>query len=299
MPANENLNKQVVMKETKILTQVNQPITQNEDQIKQETLQVTNTGNEVENENGNEELSPVYVSGTQNTDTGNYQQIPTETNVVENGEEQYNMGGYYNNAGFETTTNTNEIITDYSQNQQNNGGYYNNGGIETTTTTTTNEMITDYSQNQQSNGGYGMGETVTYGGTEIGGTVQTYGAEGLQVINQTSPDQIPTYTGEVQNADDLIKDTQIRTSINRAMFNETTKKTVYTTKTLPVKVLQTKINKVIVDSKVNALPVIYGGKKVTYVKGEDTNNYSGQYGQGYSYNYQSSYGNNYGTNEYY
>ena len=107
------------------------------------------------------------------------------------------MGGYYNNGGFETTTNTNEIITDYSQNQQNNGGYYNNGGIETTTTTTTNEMITDYSQNQQSNGGYGMGETVTYGGTETGGTVQTYGAEGLQVINQTSPDQIPTYTGEV------------------------------------------------------------------------------------------------------
>ena len=299
LPANENINKQVVMKETKILTQVNQPIIQNEDQIKQETLQVTNTGNEVENENGNEVLSPEYVSGTQNTDTGNYQQIPTETNVVENGEEQYNMGGYYNNAGFETTTNTNEIITDYSQNQQNNGGYYNNGGIETTTTTTTNEMITDYSQNQQSNGGYGMGETVTYGGTETGGTVQTYGAEGLQIINQTSPDQIPTYTGEVQNADDLIKDTQIRTSINRAMFNETTKKTVYTTKTLPVKVLQTKINKVIVDSKVNALPVIYGGKKVTYVKGDDTNNYSGQYGQGYSYNYQSSYGNNYGTNEYY
>ena len=325
LPVNENINKQVVMKETKILTQVNQPIIQNAAQIKQETLQVSNAENEeeneneneneveneneneveneneneVENENGNEVLSPVYNSGTQNMDTGYYQQIQTETNVVQNGAEQYNMGGYYNNAGFETTTttNANEMITDYSQNQQNSGGYYNNGGFETTTTTT-NEMITDYSQNQQSSGGYGMGETVTYGGTETRGTVQTYGTEGLQVINQTAPDQIRTYTGEVQNADDIVKNTQIRTSINRAMFNETTKDTVYTTKTLPVKVLETKINKVIVDNNVNALPVIYGGKRVTYAKGEDTNNYSGQYSQGYSYNYQSSYGNNYGSNAY-
>ena len=101
---------------------------------------------------------------------------------------------------------------------------------------------------------YGMAETIGYITTDNTGSVEAYGTGGLEVIDQTT-------TGQLPDVEDIIKDTEIRTSINRALVNETTKDNVVTTETLPVKVLESKINEV---NKVNALPIIYGGKRVTY-----------------------------------
>ena len=147
------------------------------------------------------------------------------------------------------------------------GDYANNGQAEmvTTTTTTTNEVVNDYSQGQQ-NDGYAMAETIGYGTTDNTGNVEAYGTGGLEVIDQTT-------TGQLPDVEDIIKDTEIRTSINRALVNETTKDTVVTTETLPVKVLEAKINEVIYDNKVNTLPILYAGKRVTYATPAESNAY--------------------------
>ena len=198
---------EIVVKEEKVFTQVNQPIYQNENQNIEEPLPV------VENIVENQE----YTFPSQEENGEYLEQVQTETNVVENGGEQYNMGDYANNGEVVTTTTTDEVVNDYS---------------------TADNM----------------------------GDVDAYGTGGLEVNEQTT-------TGQPLNIEDIVKDTQIRTSINRALVNETTKETLVTTRTLPVKVLEAKINKVIYDSNVSTLPVIYGGKRVTYASPSESQTY--------------------------
>ena len=83
-----------------------------------------------------------------------------------------------------------------------------------------------------------MAETIEYITTDNTGSVEAYGTGGLEVIEQTT-------TGQLSDVEDIIKDTEIRTSINRALVNETSKDIVVTTETLPVKVLEAKINVII------------------------------------------------------
>ena len=184
------------------------------------------------------------------------QQVQTE-NVVENGEEPYNMGEYYDN-----------------------------GATATTTTTTTNEVINNYSQPDN---GYAMAETIGYGTTDTTGSVDAYGTGGLEVIEET---------GQLPDVQDIIKNTEMRTSVNRAVVNEKTNQTLFTTTTLPVKVLETKVNETIYDNKVSARPLIFGGSRVTYANQEESNNYNindaypnGDNNQGYSYSYEKHYEN--------
>ena len=164
---------------------------------------------------------------------GDQTQVQTETNLVENGGEQYNMGDYANNGEVVTTTTTDEVVNDY-----------------------------------------GTGDNM--------GNVDAYGTGGLEVIEQNT-------TGQQLNVEDIVKDTQIRTSVNQALVNETTKETLVTTRTLPVKVLEAKINEVIYDSNVSTLPMIYGGKRVTYASPSESqtyinNNYNA-INQGYDYSF--------------
>jgi hypothetical protein len=217
---------EIVVKEEKVFTQVNQPIYQNENQNIEEPLPV------VENIVENQE----YTFPSQEENGEYLEQVQTETNVVENGGEQYNMGDYANNGEVVTTTTTDEVVNDYG---------------------TADNM----------------------------GVVDAYGTGGLEVNEQTT-------TGQPLNIEDIVKDTQIRTSINRALVNETTKETLVTTRTLPVKVLEAKINKVIYDSNVSTLPMIYGGKRVTYASPSESqtyfnNNYieNNAINQGYDYTF--------------
>ena len=130
---------------------------------------------------------------------------------------------------------------------------------------TTNEVINDYPQGQLSQG-QAMAETIGYGTSDTMGNVEAYGTGGLEVIDQTSPDQFPS-------VEDLVKDTEVRTSVNKTLVNETIKNVSMTTKTLPVKVMETKIHESIYDNNVNTLPVIFGGKRVSYASREESAEY--------------------------
>ena len=238
------VNKDVIVKETKVETT----------QVNQEIPSVDNNEQEVVAEENIETIDNNYTTSPQEMDENYLQQVQTET-VVENGEEPYNMGEYYDN------------------------------GV-TTTTTTTNEVINDYSQPDN---GYAMAETVGYGTTDTTGNVDAYGTGGLEVIDET---------GQLPDVQDIIKNTEMRTSVNRALVNEKTNETLFTTSTLPVKVLETKVNETIYDNKVSARPLIFGGSRVTYVNQEDSNNYNindafpnGDNNQGYNYSYEKHYEN--------
>ena len=77
----------------------------------------------------------------------------------------------------------------------------------------------------------------------------------------------------LDNLKDIVSETKFHTSINRAMMQEITNKPMFSENVLPVKVLPEKVNKVIVDSNISSLPLIYGGKKVTYENSNDINNF--------------------------
>ena len=142
-------------------------------------------------------------------------------------------------------SNDNLIGQDYNANE-----YMSNGGAITTTTTTTETTNNNMILNE--NNGMTMG--IGYG-TNIEG----YEAGGYEYTEQNQDQTAQLRSSEV------VKQTEFRNSINRAIVNESTKDTLYTTNTLPVKVMEAKINKVIYDTNVKTLPVIFGGKNVTYV----------------------------------
>ena len=56
------------------------------------------------------------------------------------------------------------------------------------------------------------------------------------------------------------------------MVSETKKEALVSHKTLPVKVLETKVNKIIVNSNIKTLPLIYGKTNVTYGNNNELNN---------------------------
>ena len=81
------------------------------------------------------------------------------------------------------------------------------------------------------------------------------------------------------NNNNIINQSNIHTSLNGAMLQEITNKPLFTENTLPVQVLPEKVNKVIVYNNVSSLPIIFGGKSVTYVNEEETNKYFNNYFQ--------------------
>ena len=125
-----------------------------------------------------------------------------------------------------------------------------NGGAITTTTTTTETTNNNMILNENNGMTMGIG---------YGTNVEGYGAGGYEYTEQNQDQTAQLRSSEV------VKQTEFRNSINRAIVNESTKDTLYTTNTLPVKVMEAKINKVIYDTNVKTLPVIFGGKNVTYV----------------------------------
>ena len=152
---------------------------------------------------------------------------------------------YLQQTQTQVQSNDNLLGQDYNANQ-----YMSNGGAITTTTTTTETTNNNMILNE--NNGMTMG--IGYG-TNIEG----YGAGGYEYTEQNQDQTAQLRSSEV------VKQTEFRNSINRAIVNESTKDTLYTTNTLPVKVMEAKINKVIYDTNVKTLPVIFGGKNVTYV----------------------------------
>ena len=75
----------------------------------------------------------------------------------------------------------------------------------------------------------------------------------------------------LQNTE-VVKETEIRNSITEALIRQSLNKPLYQENTLPV-IRQEKVNKVIYESNATYLPVIYGGKKVTYLNEEQSKNF--------------------------
>ena len=157
---------------------------------------------------------------------------------------------YLQQTQTQVQSNDNLIGQDYNANQ-----YMSNGGAITTTTTTTETTNNNMILNENNGMTMGIG---------YGTNVEGYGAGGYEYTEQNQDQTAQLRSSEV------VKQTEFRNSINRAIVNESTKDTLYTTNTLPVKVMEAKINKVIYDTNVKTLPVIFGGKNVTYVNKPQT-----------------------------
>ena len=157
------------------------------------------------------------------------QQTQTETNYVQNGGQEFNINEYLQQNGNEAQA--------------------------TTTTTTTNY---EYNQSQYLNGQEGMikAETIGYGTSDNMGNVQAYGTGGYEYIDNNQAAQL--------RDSEIIKKTEIRTSVNQAMVNESTNKAFFSQSTLPVQILEAKVNEPIYVKDVKILPMINTRTSVTY-----------------------------------
>ena len=87
----------------------------------------------------------------------------------------------------------------------------------------------------------------------------------------TGAEQVQENVTGLQSTE-VVKEAEIRNSITEAVIRRSLNKTLVTENTLPV-IRQEKINKVIYDTNVTTLPVIFGGKKVTYLSEAEAKNY--------------------------
>ena len=71
---------------------------------------------------------------------------------------------------------------------------------------------------------------------------------------------------------EIVGETEIRNSIQDAVIRQSLNKPLIQENTLPV-IRQEKVNEVIYDTNVTTLPVIFGGKKVTYLNPEESKNF--------------------------
>ena len=78
------------------------------------------------------------------------------------------------------------------------------------------------------------------------------------------------YTG--LQSKEVVNETEIRNSIQEAVIRQSLNKPLYQENTLPV-IRQEKVNKVIYETNATYLPVIYGGKKVTYLSENESKNF--------------------------
>ena len=196
--------------------------------------------------------------------------VPYITNVTEDQNIDYlnavpGQTTDYSYQNYQNQYEANNYQTGYQE--YNTNDYYQQGytnGGEITTTTTTNY---EYNQNNYSDGQQGMqlAETIGYGASDNMGNVEAYGTGGLEYIDQNPP-------AELRNSE-VVKQTEFRTSVRNSLVHESRKEALVTHKTLPVKVLETKVNKVIYDNNVKTLPLIYGQSNASYGQGYGNTGY--------------------------
>ena len=148
-------------------------------------------------------------------------QAETSSNIIQNGGQGYNVSGYNAN-GYG--------VNGYIQQQNMSAG----GTMAATTmTTATAETANSGVLLNQSNGMGGMrlAETIGYGSSDNMGNVEAYGTGGVEYIDNNED-----HSAQLGSAG----------------------KPLFTTATLPVKVIEAKVNDVIYDKNVKTLPVIYG-----------------------------------------
>ena len=116
--------------------------------------------------------------------------------------------------------------------------------------------------------------------------------ENAEIINTEGEDQNNNYENNYENIEnyeyeqgaetnyenyenipgEIVGETEIRNSIQDAVIRQSLNKPLIQENTLPV-IRQEKVNEVIYDTNVTTLPVIFGGKKVTYLNPEESKNF--------------------------
>ena len=116
--------------------------------------------------------------------------------------------------------------------------------------------------------------------------------ENAEIINTEGEDQNNNYENNYENIEnyeyeqgvetnyenyenipgEIVGETEIRNSIHDAVIRQSLNKPLIQENTLPV-IRQEKVNEVIYDTNVTTLPVIFGGKKVTYLNQEESKNF--------------------------
>ena len=116
--------------------------------------------------------------------------------------------------------------------------------------------------------------------------------ENAEIINTEGEDQNNNYENNYENIEnykyeqgvetnyenyenipgEIVGETEIRNSIQDAVIRQSLNKPLIQENTLPV-IRQEKVNEVIYDTNVTTLPVIFGGKKVTYLNQEESKNF--------------------------
>ena len=116
--------------------------------------------------------------------------------------------------------------------------------------------------------------------------------ENAEIINTEGEDQNNNYENNYENIEnyeyeqgvetnyknyenipgEIVGETEIRNSIQDAVIRQSLNKPLIQENTLPA-IRQEKVNEVIYDTNVTTLPVIFGGKKVTYLNPEESKNF--------------------------
>ena len=120
---------------------------------------------------------------------------------------------------------------------------------QTTTTTTTKTISSNQNQNISNFTGdeqYKLAQRIGYG-TDDGGNINAYQTSGTEMIDNNT---------NIQNIDPLVNNIQYVTSVNNNIF--------HSENTLPTSYLPEKVNKVIIDENITALPLITAQKTVSY-----------------------------------
>ena len=252
------------VKEQKVATQTSKP------EVKESGPYITKVDEEPNVQNYQNYQSVQETQVITNYNQPMYQEsVPYITNVTEDQNIDYlnavpTQQTDYSYQNQYVTNDYQSGFQGYNTNDYNQQGFTNGGEI--TTTTTTNY---EYSQNNYSNEQQGMqlAETIGYGSSDNMGNVEAYGTGGLEYI-----DQNPSFDN-LRNSE-VIKQTEFRTSVRGTLVNESRKKALVSHSTLPVKILETKVNKVIYDNNVKTLPLIYGKTNVSYGQGFGNTAYS-------------------------
>ena len=189
-----------------------------------------------------EQSTTPYISNVQKT-TYQVNTVPYISNVQETQNVEY-VNTYpegQGNYSYQTQTETyNNVIENGSSGYDMSAYNANNAGLVTTT-----ETVESNAMASQDNG-MRLAETVGYGSSDTMGNVEAYGTGGLEYIDDNQGQFTTMGNTQITNQ-----------TVYNSTFNESNKNPLITTTTLPVKVLEAKVNKPIVAQNVNTLPVIY------------------------------------------
>ena len=103
------------------------------------------------------------------------------------------------------------------------------------------------------------------------GTTETTYEEYNKTYNTANYEPVQETVTDIQSTE-IVNETEIRNSINDAVIRQSLNKPLISENTLPI-IRKEIVNKVIYDTNVTTLPVIFGGKKVTYLSAEESKNY--------------------------